>query len=83
MPEDDARIFGEAYELWNKWRWQEIHDNKWIEFAQDLGTFASRNNWKDNPLTDRLTSALFDAIGDLYVNGKRPMIPDYFGRSDL
>lgn len=83
MPEEDTRIFGEAYEIYNKWRWKKLDESDWIHFAEDLGSFSARNDWQNNPLTKRLTDALFDVFGDMYRNGATPAMPDYFGRSDL
>lgn len=83
MPED-AKIFGECYELYEKYRSALIEtDEQWMALAVDVKDFAERNDWRNNPLTKRLALSLLDILNDLYRDGKRPVIPDYFGRSDL
>ena len=83
MPEDDARIFGEAYQIYETWRSKIIKKEEFIDLNMELAGFAERNKWKENPLTHRLSMALFDIFDDLYRDGKVPVLPDYFGRSDL
>ena len=83
MPENDARIFGEAYEIYNKWRCKVMKPDDFIDLNIELAEFAERNNFKENPLARRLAGALFDIFNDLYSGGKVPAMPDYFGRSDL
>ena len=83
MPEEDAKIFGEAYEIYNKWRWKVISPAEFTDLNIELAHFAERNHWQENPLAKRLAMALFDIFDDMYRDGKVPAIPDYFGRSDL
>ena len=83
MP-DDAKICGEFYELYVKWRYTQMNTEElWIAFAESVKNFAVLNSWETNPLTKRLAYALLDIFDDLYGGGKRPPMPDYFGRSDL
>lgn len=82
MPENDAKIFGEAYEIYNKWRWKVIKPAEFVDLNMELADFIARNDEK-NPLTMRLAVALFETFDDLYSGGKVPAVPDYFGRSDL
>lgn len=83
-PEEDARIFGEAFRLYNDHRWKELATvEDWTALADALIDFANKNKWQENPLAERLTYMLFDVFNDLYKGGKTPPIPDYFGRSDL
>ena len=84
MPEEDARIFGEAYEIYNRYRWTEMKDEKqWMALAEACRDFAEKHRWRENPLANRIATAVLDALGDMYSGGKRPKIPDYFGRDDL
>ena len=82
MPENDARIFGEAYEIYNKWRWKVIRPEEFLDLNMELADFTARND-QNNPLTLRLAVALFETFDDLYRNGNVPAIPDYIGRCDL
>lgn len=83
MPED-GKIFGECYDLYEKHRYELIEtDAQWEALASDVQAFAERNGWRENPLANRLALALLDIFSDLYRDGKQPVIPDYFGRSDL
>lgn len=83
MPED-AKIFGECYELYEKYRTILMKtDDQWKQLTADISAFAERNDWENNPLTKRLGFALLDVFSDMYRDGKRPEMPDYLGRSDL
>lgn len=83
MPED-AKIFGECYELYEKYRPVLIEtDEQWAALAEDVRQFAERNDWRNNPLANRLALSLLDTFNDMYRDGKKPVMPDYFGRSDL
>lgn len=83
MPED-AKIFGECYEIYEKYRSVLIEtDEQWTELAEDVRQFAERNDWRNNPLANRLALSLLDTFNDMYRDGKKPVMPDYFGRSDL
>ena len=82
--DEDGRIFGEAYKLYDKWRHVTLEtEEHWANFAQDVLKFADRNNWRENALTNRLALAIMDAFNDMYKDGQKPPVLDYFGRSDL
>ena len=84
MPEDDAKVFQDAFSLYNKYRWAEMKSpEQWMAFADEVRDFAEAHRWRENPLTERMGMMLMDLFNDLYENGKKPPIPDYFGRSDL
>ena len=82
MPEEDGKIFGEAYRIYEKWRSVEIDSpEEWIMITQELQAFVARN--PANPLALRLATGIMDTLDDLYRNGKKPQICSYTGRSDL
>jgi len=84
MPEEDAKIFAEAYDIYSKFRWTEMKaDVQWMALAEACRDFAEKHRWRENPLAFRIATAVLDALGDMYSNGKKPKIPDYFGRDDL
>ena len=81
MP-DDAKIFGEAYELYERWRVTDISTpEQWMRITNEFHEFACRH--PGNRLAMRLAVSLMDTFDDMYRNGKKPDMPDYFGRSDL
>ena len=77
MPETDAKIFGEAYDLYTRYRWRILKDEDFLSLSNDIAAFGH------NPLTDRLVMMLFDVFNDLYKDGRVPALPGYLGRSDL
>lgn len=82
MPEEDAKIFGEAYELYEKWRSVEIRrPEQWLEATNDFHGLVCRH--EGNQLALRLAISLMDTFDDLYKDGNVPAVPDYIGRSDL
>ncbi len=83
MPETDEKIFGEAYELYNKYRWRILKDENFLDLSNDIAALAARYDFQRNPLANRLSLMLFDVFNDLYKDGRVPAMPDYFGRSDL
>ena len=84
MQEEDAKIYAEAYEIWNRYRWTELTtDAQWMELAEACRDFADRHGGQENPLAFRIGAAILEALGDMYAGGKKPKIPDYFGRDDL
>ena len=83
MPETDAKIFGEAYELYNRFRWRVLKDEDFIELSNAIAALAEKYDWQHNSLAYRIASMLFDVFNDLYKDGRVPAVPDYFGRSDL
>ena len=83
MPEQDEKIFGEIYEIYSRYRWQQLTNEDLIRLTSELAIFAEKYNWKKNPLAFHLADAMISVFDDLYRNGNVPQIPDYIGRSDL
>ena len=83
MPETDEKIFGEAYDLYNRYRWRILKDDDFIQFSNDITALAVKYDFIHNPLANRIAEMLFDVFNDLYKDGRVPAMPDYFGRSDL
>ena len=81
MPETDERIFGEVWNIYNNYRWRELKQDDFVKLSNELAALAELH--KGNPLAMNLALALFDTFNELYRNGAKPKIPDYFGRSDL
>ena len=82
MPEEDAKIFQEAFTLYDKWRGIQIRTaEQWLQVTNDMQQLCL-----DHPgsrLAMRLSIGLMDTIDDLYHDGSVPAVPDYIGRSDL
>ena len=71
MPEEDGKTFYDIYQLYEKWRGIEINTlDLWIAHGS-------------SPLAVRLAIGVMDTFDDLYKDGLKPAIADYFGRSDL
>lgn len=84
MPDEDAKIFSEAFQIYNKYRWTEmVSTDQWNALTDEIRDFAERHQWRTNRLTSCIGSMLLDLFNELYRNGQKPPIPDYFGRSDL
>ena len=83
MPEQDEKIFGEVYEIYNKYRWKQMEREELIFLSSDLANIAQKYGFKKNPLAWHLTNAILDVFDDLYRDGKVPEVPEYIGRSDL
>lgn len=83
MPEQDEQIFGEIYNIYNKYRWHILTEQEMIALTNEIAAFAEIHRWKQNPLAYRLACAMVDVFNDFYAGGKVPQIPDYIGRSDL
>ena len=83
MPEQDEKIFGEVYEIYNKYRWKKMEREELIFLSSDLANIAQKYGFKKNPLAWHLTNAILDVFDDLYRDDKVPEVPDYIGRSDL
>ena len=82
MPEEDARIFQEAYQLYDKWRGVQIRTcEQWIQVTLDMQKLCLDH--PGNRLAMRLAIGLMDTIDDLYHDGAVPAVPDYIGRVDL
>ena len=84
MPEEDAKVFQGAFEIYNKYRWTEMtSDTQWKALWDELRDFSEAHRWRENVLVTAMASMLVDVFCDLYRDGKKPAIPDYFWRSDL
>ena len=82
MPEEDAKIWGDVYALYEKWRSVLITDlSQWLQITNDFHEIVVRYN--GNPLALRLANGAMEAFDDMYRNGKQPVMPDYIGRGDL
>jgi hypothetical protein len=82
MPEEDGKIFGEAYQLYDKWRGTRIErPEQWLHLTEELHGFVCRH--PESRLALRLAIGLMDTIDDLYHDGQAPAVPDYIGRADL
>ena len=82
MSEEDAKIFQEAYQLYDKWRGVQIRTGEqWIQVTNEMQQLCLDH--PGNRLAMRLAIGLMDTIDDLYHDGAVPAFPDYFGRSDL
>jgi hypothetical protein len=83
MPDEDEKIFGDIYRIYNEYRWRKLAEDDFIRMTNEVAAFAEIHRWKENPLAFRLAQAILDTFNDMYAGGKVPKIPDYFGRSDL
>ena len=83
MPDEDAKIFSEAFQIYNKYRWTEMKKEQWDAFTTEVRDFAWKYQPKSNVLATQMAFMLLDVFNELYKNGQKPPIPDYFGRSDL
>jgi len=83
MPETDEKIFGDAYEIYNKYRWRILKEEDFLQLSNDISALAQKYDWQHNPLADRTAQMLIDVFNDFYKDGRVPAVPDYFGRSDL
>lgn len=84
MPEEDAKVFQDAFGIYNKYRWTEMQsDAQWEALWADLKEFAEAHRWRESVLARAMVAMLTDVFCEMYRGGKKPVIPDYFGRSDL
>ena len=81
MPEEDRQIFGEIWNIYNKYRWKILTEEDFVQLTAELGAFAELH--QSSALAYRLAGATFDVFNDMYRNGNKPAIPDYIGRSDI
>lgn len=82
MPEEDGKVFGEAYELYEKWRSVLIETpEQWIQVTNEMHAFVCRH--EASRLALRLAIGIMDTLDDLYKGGQRPPVADYLGRGDL
>ena len=83
MPDEEKKILAEAFQLYEKYRSIEMKAEDWVNFSDELAFYEAKWNWKENPLAKHIGAAIIEALGEMYRDGKKPDIPDYFGRSDL
>ena len=82
MPEDDVKIFKEACEIYTKWRYTDINSlDQWCKLTNEMYDFVVK--YVDNRLALHLGIGIMDTFDELYKDGAKPPIPDYFGRKDL
>ena len=82
MPEEDGKTFYDIYQLYEKWRGIEINTiDLWMAVTNELYDFVVSHG--SSPLAVRLAIGVMDTFDDLYKDGLKPAIADYFGRSDL
>ena len=82
MPEEDGKTFYDIYQLYEKWRGIEINTiDLWMAVTNELYDFVVAHG--SSPLAVRLAIGVMDTFDDLYKDGLKPAIADYFGRSDL
>lgn len=82
MSEEDAKIFQEAYQLYDKWRGVQIRTGEqWIQVTNEMKKLCLDH--PGNRLAMRLAIGLMDTIDDLYHDGAVPAVPDYIGKGDL
>ncbi len=78
MPEEDARIFGDFFNIWKKYREKHMTDEDWVTFGNEVAACAVLHHYETNPLADKMSVMIITAMGELYANGKVPEIADYF-----
>lgn len=83
MSDKDKGIWAEIIRIYDKYRSIEMKEADWKLIVKEVSVFAERNDYRNNPLVNRLCTALLDIFDDLYRGGKKPEIPGYFGRDDL
>ena len=67
MPEQDEQIFGEIYNIYNKYRWHILTEQEMIALTNEVAAFAEIHRWKQNPLAYRLACAMVDVFNDFYT----------------
>lgn len=82
MSDEDRNIFVESYKLYDRWRETEISTPaQWEQITKDF--YQLVDSHQGSRLALRLAIGLMDTFDDLYGGGKKPDIPDYFGRGDI
>lgn len=78
MPEEDARIFGDFFNIWKKYREKRMIEADWIAFGDEVAACAMLHHFETNPLATQVSTAIINAMGELYADGKVPAMADYF-----
>ena len=82
MSDEDKKIFSELARLYDKWRGRLIEKpEEWEELTKEFHGFCCRH--PDSRLALHMAVAAMWTFDDLYKDGAKPPIPDYFGRGDL
>ena len=82
MSDEDKRIIGEAVRIYDKWRGIVLTElDQWCSLTNEFWEFGCRH--ADSRLALHLSVAFMSVFDDLYHDGKKPEVPDYFGRSDM
>ena len=84
MTGNEEKSFQLCYQFYSRWREITIEtDERWEDFAEDVGRLAADLSAVPCPLGQHLVEAVLDSINDLYKNGMKPVTVGYFGRDDL
>ena len=82
MSDEDKAIIGEAVRIYDKWRGMVLTKlDEWCTLTNDFWEFCVRHS--ESRLALHLAVAFMSVFDDLYHDGNKPPVPDYFGRSDL
>ena len=83
MTEREQNAFRIVIGLYGKWRSVEMKtDEQWEAFGAEIGQ-AWKEMGPDLPLGFRLLEAVLETFSDMYRDGKKPEMQNYFGRTDL
>ena len=84
MNEKEERAFKGVYDFYSRWRETVIEtQEQWNAFAFDAGKTCEEIDAKHCKLAMNLLMAAVDTIGELYMNGNKPLPSGYFGRDDM
>lgn len=78
MPEEDMRIFGDFFNIWKKYREKQMTEADWVAFGDEVAACALLHHFETNPLAAQVSTAIINAMGELYADGKVPTMADYF-----
>lgn len=80
MPEEDGRVFQDFFNIWHKYREKKMTEADWMAFSDEVAACAMLHRFETNPLAAQMGTAVITAMGELYANGKTPIIADYFAQ---
>ena len=84
MNEKEEKAFKGVYDFYARWRETVIEtQEQWNAFAFDAGKTCEEIDAKHCKLGMNLLMAAVDTIGELYMNGQKPLPANYFGREDI
>ena len=78
MPEEDMRIFGDFFNIWKKYREKQMTETDGVAFGDEVAACALLHHFETNPLAAQVSTAIINAMGELYADGKVPAMADYF-----